>query len=83
MGRGFKAVDGIPAQSTFQQSESRDATGLFQLSLFGGRGGWFGFHRVSKRVELGGPSHIHQTWAPGTLSQIGYRAGRGKWTIEG
>ena len=39
MGRGFKAVDGIPAQSTFQQSESRDATGLFQLSLFGGRGG--------------------------------------------
>ena len=32
MGRGFKAVDGIPAQSTFQQSESRDATGLFQLS---------------------------------------------------
>ena len=39
MGRGFKAVDGIPAQSTFQQSESRDATGLFQLSRIGGRGG--------------------------------------------
>ena len=35
MGRGFKAVDGIPAQSTFQQSESRDATGLFQLSQTG------------------------------------------------
>jgi hypothetical protein len=40
MGRGFKAVDGIPAQSTFQQSESRDATGLFQLSPIGGRGRW-------------------------------------------